>query len=134
MPFSDSKANSKHARLHAQAGTAESPSNLWVGLHVGSPSGDGQSGLEVAGGAYVRQAFDDWAVPANRVFVNSSAIQWSTATASWGKPDYVTLWKHATSKTAANFVGYGILDPALPVPAGSDAKLDTGIVKISLPG
>ncbi len=134
MPFSTTIANALLARFHAQAGTTESPSNLWVGLHVGNPGGDGQAGLEVSGGAYARVPFDDWTTAAGRLFTNNSAITWATATASWGKPDHVTLWKHATSQTAANFCGYGSLLPALPVPAASIAKLDTGIVKISMPG
>lgn len=97
---------------------------LWIGAHTGDPGENGANN-EVTGNAYARVSFDadttgggdvrwealDAGGPAGQTRVrNKLAILFPIATpAGWGVITYWSIWIHATSTAAANFVCGGTI-------------------------
>jgi len=100
------------------AGAHTAGGGFWITLHTASPGADGQSGNEVStsGTGYAPQAVDagDWSAAATSgsdiVVSNSSAIEFGPAEGSgFGTVSHFGVWSHATSRTAADFLGFNAL-------------------------
>ena len=70
------------------------PTTVYLGLYTTDP-GDDNSGTEVSGGSYARQscAFSRTA----NVASNTSAVEWPTASGSWGTVTHVGVLDASTS-------------------------------------
>ena len=123
---------------HVFGGTAyTAPSTLYVGLHT-SASSDSAAGTEVSGGSYARQtaAFTVSGTSPTEA-TTGSAIEFPTATASWGTVTYAGVYDAASG---GNLLAYAELtDPsdfttALPkaIDTGDIFRISAGNLKIRL--
>ncbi len=74
--------------------TFTKPSSLYVALFVGEP-GNGGTEVSTSGSAYARLAATFTISGGNAT--NTSALEWSTATSSWGTIDWVAIYDASTS-------------------------------------
>jgi hypothetical protein len=123
---------------HVFGGTAyTAPTTLYVGLHT-SASSDSAAGTEVSGGSYARQtaAFTVSGTTPTEA-TTGAAIEFPTATASWGTVTYAGVYD---ALTGGNLLAYAELtDPsdfstALPkaIDTGDIFRISAGNLKIRL--
>jgi hypothetical protein len=123
---------------HVFGGNAyTAPSTLYVGLHT-SASSDSAAGTEVSGGSYARQtaAFTVSGTSPTEA-TTGAAIEFPTATASWGTVTYAGVYD---ASTGGNLLAYAELtDPsdfttALPkaIDTGDIFRISAGNLKIRL--
>lgn len=123
---------------HVFGGTAyTAPTTLYVGLHT-SASSDSAAGTEVSGGSYARQTASftvSGTTPTEAT--TGAAIEFPTATASWGTVTYAGVYD---ALTGGNLLAYAELtDPsdfstALPkaIDTGDIFRISAGNLKIRL--
>jgi len=107
---------------------------LWVSLHTGDPGSDGQAANEVTGSGYAAKATSasDWSVATDAdpcVVANATEIEFAAATGSWSSGASIThfgLFRHATTRTEANFVGRGALETSRVITTGNIARFEAG--------
>ena len=112
---------------HTFSNTAyTSPSTVYVGLFTSSPSEDG-SGTEVSGGSYARQsgAF----TTSNNTATTSAAIEFPTATASWGTITHIGIYD---ASSAGNLLAYAALTASKAIASGDVFRIPTGDIDITL--
>jgi hypothetical protein len=123
---------------HVFGGVAyTAPTTLYVGLHT-SASSDSAAGTEVSGGSYARQtaAFTVSGTSPTEA-TTGAAIEFPTATASWGTVTYAGVYD---ALTGGNLLAYAELtDPsdfttALPkaIDTGDIFRISAGNLKIRL--
>jgi hypothetical protein len=123
---------------HVFGGNAyTAPATLYVGLHT-SASSDSAAGTEVSGGSYARQTAAFTVSGTNPTEATTgAAIEFPTATASWGTVTYAGVYDAATG---GNLLAYAELtDPsdfttALPktIDTGDIFRISAGNLKIRL--
>lgn len=123
---------------HVFGGTAyTAPTTLYVGLFTTAPS-DSAAGTEVSGGAYARQSAAMTVSGTSPTEAdNDAAIEFPTATASWGTVTYAGVFD---ASTGGNLLAYAQLtDPAdfsTPLPkaitTGDIFRIAAGNLKIRL--
>ena len=123
---------------HVFGGTAyTAPTTLYVGLHT-SASSDSAAGTEVSGGSYAHQTASftvSGTTPTEAT--TGAAIEFPTATASWGTVTYAGVYD---ALTGGNLLAYAELtDPsdfstALPkaIDTGDIFRISAGNLKIRL--
>jgi hypothetical protein len=112
---------------HVFAGNAyTSPSAVYVGLFTSSPSEDG-SGTEVSGGSYVRKE-GSFTVSGNTA-TTSAAIEWPTATASWGTITHIGIYDASSS---GNLLAYASLTASKAIASGDVFRIPAGDIDITL--
>ena len=112
---------------HVFAGNAyTSPSAVYVGLFTSAPSETG-GGTEVSGGSYVRKA-GSFTVSGNTA-TTSAAIEWPTATASWGTITSIGIYD---ASTAGNLLAYANLSASKTIASGDVFRIPTGDIDITL--
>jgi hypothetical protein len=112
---------------HVFAGNAyTSPSAVYVGLFTAAPSETG-GGTEVSGGSYVRKA-GSFTVSGNTA-TTSAAIEWPTATASWGTITSIGIYD---ASTAGNLLAYANLSASKTIASGDVFRIPTGDIDITL--
>lgn len=112
---------------HTFSNTAyTSPSTVYVGLFTSSPSEDG-SGTEVSGGSYARQsgAF----TTSNNTATTSAAIEFPTATASWGTITHIGIYD---ASSAGNLLAYAALTASKAIASGDVFRIPAGDIDITL--
>lgn len=77
-------------------GTWTPPTTVYLALYTSNPNPN-NSGTEVTGGSYARQAVSWTALAGGTSTQNSSTITFPTATANWGAITYVALLDAASS-------------------------------------
>jgi hypothetical protein len=113
--------------LHVLDNTAyTSPTTVYLGLHTADPTDDG-TGTEVSGNAYVRQSVA-FTVTANAA-ENTSAIEFPTATGSWGTIGWVGVWD---AETGGNLLFHGQLSVSKTIASGDVFRVPAGDLDISL--
>ena len=113
--------------LHVLSNTAyTSPTTVYLGLHTANPT-DAGSGTEVSGGSYARQSFASTIV-ANAAS-NTSAIEFPTATASWGTVGWVAVWDNLTG---GNLLFHGALTASKTIASGDVFRVPAGDLDITL--
>ena len=112
---------------HVFAGNAyTSPSTVYVGLFTSNPDEDG-SGTEVSGGSYARQS-GSFSVSGNTA-TTTAAIEFPTATASWGTITHVGIYDAASS---GNLLAYAALTASKAIASGDVFRIPTGDIDITL--
>lgn len=106
--------------------------NLYVRLFTTSPTDTGAAGTEVSGGAYAAVICNGWDVAASGASENTAAIEFVTATASWGTVTHFCILNHGTTLTAANALIWGTVDPNRLVGIDDDASYAIGALDITL--
>lgn len=123
--FSDYLENK--VMLHVFGGTAYSaPSTLYLALYTTAPTDTG-GGTELSGSGYARQtvAF----TVTNDTASNTSAIEFPTATGSWGTIVAVGVFDQLTS---GNLLAYGNLTASKTIASGDVFRVPAGDLDITL--
>ena len=103
-----------------------SPSAVYVSLHTANPDEDA-SGAEVSGGSYARVA-GTFTVSGNTA-TTSAAVEFATATASWGTITHVAVWDASSS---GNMLAYAALTASKAIASGDVFRIPTGDLDITL--
>lgn len=99
----------------------------YLALFTTAPSETG-GGTEVSGGAYARQAVT-FGTPANGSMSNSAAIEFPTATASWGT---AKAWGLFDASSSGNLVWYGNIDTPKDLLAGDIYRINAGNLTLAM--
>lgn len=102
---------------HKNGRTSYTMPTVYVGLYTTNPTMPaGTGGTEVVGGSYVRVAMTgDWGAASAGAAANTAAINFATATASWGT---VTGWGKFDASTGGNLLESGALTTSKTVGSG----------------
>jgi hypothetical protein len=104
-----------------------SPTTTYLALYTSDPT-DADTGTEVSGGSYARQAIT-FSSPSNGVTSNSGAIEFPTATASWGTVGYVGIRDAVTS---GNLLYHTALDASKVIDSGDIFRISSGNLTVTL--
>jgi hypothetical protein len=107
-------------------GTATRPTAWYIALYTSAP-GEGGGGTEVSTGSYVRQAVT-FSVTGNTA-TNTGAVEFPTATASYGTVSYVGVFDASTS---GNLLAYSALNVAKAIDTGDVFRIPAGDLDITL--
>lgn len=108
------------------AGSATRPTSWHVALFTSNPAEDG-SGTEVSGGDYARQSAT-FTVTGNAAS-NSAAIEFPTATASYGTVTHVGIYD---ASTGGNLIAYAALTSSKAIDTGDVLRLPASDIDITL--
>ena len=113
--------------LHVFDNTAyTSPTTVYVGLFTTDPT-DAGSGTEVSGGSYARQSAS-FTVSGNTA-TTDAAIEFPTATASWGSITHIGIFDALTS---GNLLAHSSLTAAKTIESGDVFRIPSGDIDITL--
>jgi hypothetical protein len=104
-----------------------SPTTVYVGLYTSDPT-DADTGTEVSGGSYARQAVT-FGAPSNGVSTNSAAIEFPQATGSWGTVGWIGI---EDSLTGGNLLYHTALDASKTIDSGDIFKIAVGSLSVTL--
>ena len=107
-------------------GTATRPTSWYIALYTAAP-GEAGGGTEVSTGSYVRQAVT-FSVTGNTA-TNTGAVEFPTATASYGTVSYVGVFDASTS---GNLLAFSALNVAKAIDTGDVFRIPTGDLDITL--
>lgn len=112
---------------HVFGGAAyTAPATLYLALYTVAPT-DAGGGTEVSGGSYARQSCA-FTVSGN-LATNTSAVEWPTATGSWGTVVAVGVFDASTS---GNLMAYGTLTASKTISTGDVFRIPAGDLDITL--
>ena len=114
---------------HVFSGNAyTAPSTLYLSLHTANPDEDG-SGTEVStsGTAYARATITF--TTSGNTASNTSAVEFSTATANFGTVSHVGVWDASTS---GNLLCYAALSSSKTIETGDVFRVPAGDLDITL--
>lgn len=112
---------------HVFGGTAyTAPTTLYLALFTTAPDDTG-AGTEVSGGSYARTSVAMSVT--GSVASNTAAVEFPTATGSWGTIAYVAVYDAAT---AGNQLCYATLTSSKIIDTGDVFRVPTGDLDISL--
>ena len=107
--------------------TYTSPATVYVALYTTDPT-DADSGTEVSGGSYARQAVT-FGAPSNGVTTNSGNVTFPTATGSWGTITHIGL---RDASTGGNLLFHTALDASKTIGTGDVFLIQTGNLSVTL--
>ena len=111
--------------LRATSYTA--PTTTFLALYTNDPT-DADTGTEVTGGSYVRQAIT-FSAPSNGATSNSSAIEYPQCTATWGTITHVGI---RDAVTAGNLLYHTALDTSKTISTGDIFKVTATNLTVTL--
>ena len=103
-----------------------SPATVYLALYTSDPT-DADSGTEVSGNAYERQAIT-FGAPSNGVSTNSAAIEFPQATGSWGTVAYIGI---RDASTAGNLLFHSPLDASKAIATGDVFRVAIGSLSVT---
>ena len=104
-----------------------SPSVVYLGLYTSDPT-DADTGTEVSGGSYVRQAIT-FGAPSNGVTTNTAAIEFPQATANWGTVGWIGI---EDALTGGNLLYHSPLNASKTIQTGDIFKVAIGSLSVTL--
>lgn len=104
-----------------------SPATVYLALYTSDPT-DADSGTEVSGNAYARQAIT-FGAPSNGVTTNTAAIEFPQATGSWGTVAYIGI---RDASTAGNLLYHTPLDASKTIATGDVFRVAIGSLSVTL--
>lgn len=107
-------------------GSPTRPTAWFIGLFTAAP-GEAGGGTEVSGGSYVRQAVT-FTVSGN-LATNSAAVEWPTATGTWGTITHVAVFDASTS---GNMLVYATLTASKTIASGDVLRIPAGDLDVTL--
>jgi len=111
--------------LRATSYTA--PTTTYLALYTNDPT-DADTGTEITGGSYVRQAIT-FSSPSGGATSNSSAIEFPQATADWGTITHVGIRDAVTS---GNLLYHSALDTSKVIANGDIFKITSTNLSVTL--
>ena len=103
------------------------PTTVYLALYTSNP-GAGDTGTEVSGGGYARQAVTFNPASGGQV-VNSADVVFPVATASWGTITHVGI---KDSATGGNLLYYAPLSVTKTIDTGDQIKFPAGQLSFSM--
>ena len=103
------------------------PSTVYLALYTSAP-GAGDTGTEVSGGGYARQAVTFNPASGGQV-VNSADVVFPAATASWGTITHIGVRDAATG---GNLLYYAALSTTKTIAEGDQIKFPAGQLSFSM--
>jgi hypothetical protein len=103
------------------------PTTTYLALYTNDPT-DADTGTEITGGSYVRQAIT-FSSPSNGATSNSSAIEFPQATADWGTITHVGIRDAVTS---GNLLYHSALDTSKAIANGDIFKITSTNLSVTL--
>ena len=125
MPFSSYVDNKLIDHLLGST-TYTKPSALYVALFVGNPASGGTE-VTTSGSAYARQSAA-FTISTNSAS-NTAAIEYPTATASWGTIDYIAIYD---ASTAGNQLVSAALSSAKTIASGDVLRIPASNLSVTL--
>lgn len=104
-----------------------SPTTTYLALYTSDPT-DADTGTEITGGSYVRQAIT-FGAPSNGTSTNSAAVEFPQATADWGIISHVGIRDAVTS---GNLLFHTALDASKTINNGDVFKITAGNLSVQL--
>lgn len=104
-----------------------SPSAVYLALYTADPT-DADSGTEVSGTSYARQAIT-FGAPSNGVTTNSAAIEFPQAGGSWGTVTHVGI---RDASTSGNLLYHTALDASKTIATGDVFRVASGSLSVTL--
>lgn len=104
-----------------------SPTTTYLALYTSDPT-DADTGTEISGGSYARQAIT-FGAPSNGTSTNSAAVEFPQATADWGIISHVAIRDAVTS---GNLLFHTALDASKTINNGDVFKITTGNLSVQL--
>jgi hypothetical protein len=104
-----------------------SPSVVYLGLYTSDPT-DADTGTEVTGGSYARQAIT-FGAPSNGVTSNTAAIEFPQATANWGTVGWIGI---EDALSGGNLLYHSPLDASKTIASGDIFKIAIGSLSVTL--
>ena len=125
MSFSDYLENKVLAYVFS--GTAfTQPGTKYLALYTSAPS-DAGGGTEVSGNGYARQSITF--TTTNNQSSNTSAVEFPTATASWGTITHIGVFDASTS---GNLLAWAALAASKTIASGDVFRVNAGELDIDL--
>ena len=110
-----------------RATTYTAPTTVYVGLYTTDPT-DANTGTEVSGGSYARTSVT-FGAPSNGVSLNSAAVEFPQASASWGTVGWIGI---LDSSTSGNLLYHTPLDVSKAIDSGDIFKIAIGSLSVTL--
>ena len=107
--------------------TYTAPTTTYLALYTNDPT-DADTGTEITGGSYVRQAIT-FSSPSGGATSNSSAIEFPQATADWGTITHVGIRDAVTS---GNLLYHSALDTSKAIANGDIFKITSTNLSVTL--
>jgi hypothetical protein len=107
-------------------GSPTRPTAWWVGLFTAAP-GEAGGGTEVSGNAYTREAVT-FTVSGN-LATNDAAIEWPTATGTWGTITHIAVFD---AETSGNMLVYATLTSSKTIASGDVLRIPSGDLDVTL--
>jgi hypothetical protein len=107
-------------------GSPTRPTAWWVGLFTAAP-GEAGGGTEVSGNGYTREAVT-FTVSGN-LATNDAAIEWPTATGTWGTITHIAVFD---AETSGNMLVYASLTSSKTIASGDVLRIPLGDLDITL--
>lgn len=104
-----------------------SPTTVYLALYTSDPT-DADTGTEVSGNAYARQAIT-FGSPSNGVTTNTAAIEFPQATGSWGTVTHVAI---RDALTTGNMLFHTPLDASKTIATGDVFRVAIGSLSVTL--
>jgi hypothetical protein len=104
-----------------------SPSVVYIGLYTSDPT-DADTGTEVSGGSYARQAVT-FGAPSDGVSTNTAAIEFPQATGTWGTVGWIGI---EDASTGGNLLYHTALDASKTIATGDIFKIAIGSLSVTL--
>ena len=104
-----------------------SPSVVYLGLYTSDPT-DADTGTEVSGGSYARQAIT-FGAPSNGVTTNTAAIEFPQATANWGTVGWIGI---EDALSGGNLLYHSPLNASKTIASGDIFKIAIGSLSVTL--
>lgn len=104
--------------------------SVYVALYTSNP-GEDNSGTEASGGDYARIQVTAWNAPSNGATYNSNAINFATASASWGEITHIGI---LDLDTGGNLLFYGELTVHKVIGSGDTFSIASADLDVSLGG
>ncbi len=107
------------------------PPTIYVGLSTADPTDDATGLAEPSGDGYARvaTAAADWNTASGGALDNANAVEFPTATGSWGTVTHFVLFDAAT---AGNVLAHGELAVPKTITSGDTARFAAGDLDVSL--
>ena len=102
------------------------PTAWYLGLFTAAP-GEAGGGTEISGSGYARQSFS-FTVSGDTA-TNSAAIEFPTASASWGTITHIAVFD---ALTTGNMIAYATLNSAKTIASGDVLRVPSGDLDITL--
>jgi hypothetical protein len=104
-----------------------SPTTVYLALYTNDPT-DADTGTEVTGNAYARQAIT-FGAPSNGVTSNTAAIEFPQATGSWGTVTHIAI---RDALTSGNMLYHSPLDASKTIATGDVFRVAIGSLSVTL--